>query len=42
MSHDCLCRVMYENLQVAVEAQMDDKRATKTHDYTKYNNWATV
>ncbi|KAF4096082.1 carboxypeptidase B [Onychostoma macrolepis] len=34
--------VMFENLQEAVEAQMDDKRATKAHDYTKYNNWATI
>ncbi|XP_016131518.1 carboxypeptidase B [Sinocyclocheilus grahami] len=33
---------MFENLQEAVEAQMDNKRATKAHDYTKYNNWATI
>ncbi|XP_026056698.1 carboxypeptidase B [Carassius auratus] len=35
-------KVMFENLQEAVEAQMDDKRATKAHDYTKYNSWATI
>jgi len=33
---------MFEDLQEAVEGQMDNKRATKAHDYTKYNNWATV
>uniref|UniRef100_A0A8C1B507 Carboxypeptidase B n=1 Tax=Cyprinus carpio carpio TaxID=630221 RepID=A0A8C1B507_CYPCA len=35
-------KIMFENLQEAVEAQMDNKRATKAHDYTKYNNWATI
>uniref|UniRef100_A0A671Q8G7 Carboxypeptidase B n=2 Tax=Sinocyclocheilus anshuiensis TaxID=1608454 RepID=A0A671Q8G7_9TELE len=35
-------KVMFENLQEAVEAQMDNERATKAHDYTKYNNWATI
>ncbi|KAK2869802.1 hypothetical protein QQF64_022303 [Cirrhinus molitorella] len=33
--------VMLENLQAAVEAQLD-KRATKAHGYTKYNDWATI
>uniref|UniRef100_A0A8C2A002 Carboxypeptidase B n=1 Tax=Cyprinus carpio TaxID=7962 RepID=A0A8C2A002_CYPCA len=35
-------KVMFENLQEAVETQMDNKMATKAHDYTKYNNWATI
>ncbi|KAG1953720.1 carboxypeptidase A6 [Pimephales promelas] len=35
-------KVMFEDLQEAVEGQMDNKRATKAHDYTKYNNWATI
>ncbi|TRY58491.1 hypothetical protein DNTS_004910 [Danionella cerebrum] len=33
--------ILFENLQEAVEAQTN-KRATKAHDYTKYNNWATI
>ncbi|XP_067291504.1 carboxypeptidase B [Pseudorasbora parva] len=35
-------KVMFENLQEAVEDQMDNKRVTKAHDYTKYNSWATI
>ncbi|XP_056105898.1 carboxypeptidase B [Rhinichthys klamathensis goyatoka] len=35
-------KVMFENLQDAVEDQMDNKRVTKAHDYTKYHNWATI
>ncbi|XP_077100263.1 carboxypeptidase B [Siphateles boraxobius] len=35
-------KVMFEDLQEAVEDQMDNKRVTKAHDYTKYNNWATI
>ncbi|XP_067234408.1 carboxypeptidase B [Chanodichthys erythropterus] len=35
-------KVMFEDLQEAVEAQMDNMRVTKAHDYTKYNSWATI
>ncbi|XP_051737418.1 carboxypeptidase B [Ctenopharyngodon idella] len=35
-------KVMFEDLQEAVEAQIDNMRVTKAHDYTKYNSWATI
>ncbi|XP_051538429.1 carboxypeptidase B-like [Myxocyprinus asiaticus] len=34
--------VLIDDLQAAVESQMNHKRATKAHEYTKYNNWATI
>ncbi|XP_055038419.2 carboxypeptidase B [Misgurnus anguillicaudatus] len=34
--------VLIEDLQVAVDAQTDNKRVTKAHDYMKYNSWDTV
>ncbi|XDV46917.1 hypothetical protein PO909_016721 [Leuciscus waleckii] len=39
---DMEAKVMFENLQEAVEDQLDNMRVTKAHDYTKYNNWATI
>ncbi|TRY58490.1 hypothetical protein DNTS_004909 [Danionella cerebrum] len=35
-------RVMFENLQEALESQMENKRMALSHNYTKYNNWATI
>ncbi|KAI7792380.1 carboxypeptidase B isoform X1 [Triplophysa rosa] len=39
---DMEVEVLIGDLQVAVEAQMNNKRFTKGHDYMKYNNWETI
>ncbi|XP_056306719.1 carboxypeptidase B [Danio aesculapii] len=39
---DMEVKVMIDNVQEAVEDQMDNKSPTKGHDYTKYNSWATI
>ncbi|KAA0704967.1 Carboxypeptidase B [Triplophysa tibetana] len=39
---DMEVEVLIGDLQVAVEAQMNNKRLIKSHDYMKYNNWNTI
>ncbi|XP_066539015.1 carboxypeptidase B [Hoplias malabaricus] len=34
--------VLIDDLQIAVNNQMDNKMHTRSHDYTKYNNWSTI
>lgn len=38
-----VCRVLIEDLQAQIEAQMDGPAASaRAHSYTKYNSWDTV
>ncbi|XP_036438132.1 carboxypeptidase B [Colossoma macropomum] len=34
--------VLIDDLQTAVDGQMDSRIHTRSHDYTKYNNWNTI
>lgn len=35
-------RVLIEDVQVAVDAQVDNEASPRAHSYTKYNTWGTV
>ncbi|NXN97447.1 CBPB1 Carboxypeptidase, partial [Rhinopomastus cyanomelas] len=35
-------RVLIENLQAALDAQLDSKSRSATHSYEKYNTWETI
>ncbi|KAL7874086.1 hypothetical protein SRHO_G00050560 [Serrasalmus rhombeus] len=34
--------VLIDDLQAAVDGQLDSSTHTRSHDYTKYNNWNTI